>query len=118
MVIKAHGLFEGVPSGGEMSPDAIVGALGEGIVGSSISGITLLLSREFSRWILLANIVAWPIAFYAMHKWLENYAYRTSINVALFLLAGVLSLVIAALPVGYQALKAASSNPVDALRYE
>jgi len=88
------------------------------IMGSSVSGITFLLSKEFSRWVLLANIIAWPIAFYAMHKWLENFAYRTGINVALFLLAGVLSLVIAALPVGYQALKAATSNPVDALRYE
>ncbi len=88
------------------------------ILGSSASGITFLLSKEFSRWILLANIFAWPIAFYTMHKWLENFAYRTAINVVLFLLAGGLSLVIAALPVGYQALKAATSNPVDALRYE
>jgi putative ABC transport system permease protein len=88
------------------------------IMGSSVSGITFLLSKEFSRWILLANIIAWPIAFYVMHKWLENFAYRTGINVVLFLLAGGLSLVIAALPVGYQALKAATSNPVDALRYE
>jgi putative ABC transport system permease protein len=88
------------------------------IMGSSILGITFLLSKEFSRWILLANIIAWPIAFYAMHKWLENFAYRTGINVVLFLLAGGLSLVIASLPVGYQALKAATSNPIDALRYE
>ena len=88
------------------------------ILGSSVSGITFLLSKEFSRWVLLANIFAWPIAFYAMHKWLENFAYRTGINVVLFLFAGVLSLVIASLPIGYQALKAATSNPVDALRYE
>jgi ABC-type antimicrobial peptide transport system permease subunit len=88
------------------------------ILGSSVSGITFLLSKEFSRWVLLANIVAWPVAYYVMHKWLQNFAYRTDISVVLFLLAGVLSLVIAALPVGYQALKAATSNPVDALRYE
>ena len=88
------------------------------ILGSSISGITFLLSKEFSRWVLLSNIFAWPIAFYAMHKWLENFAYRTGINIVLFLLAGGLSLLIAALPVGYQALKAATSDPVDALRYE
>ena len=88
------------------------------IMGSSVSGITFLLSKEFSRWVLLANIIAWPIAFYAMHKWLENFAYRTGINIMLFLLAGGLSLVIAALPVGYHALKAATSNPIDALRYE
>jgi putative ABC transport system permease protein len=88
------------------------------ILGSSVSGIAFLLSREFSRWVLLANIVAWPIAYYAMHKWLENFAYRTGINFGLFLLAGILSMIIAALPVGYQALKAATSNPVDTLRYE
>jgi len=88
------------------------------ILGSSVSGITFLLSREFSRWVLLANIIAWPIAYYAMHKWLENFAYRTGINVGLFLLAGLLSMIIAALPVCYQALKAATSSPVDALRYE
>jgi putative ABC transport system permease protein len=88
------------------------------ILGSSVSGIMFLLSKEFSRWILLANILAWPIAFYAMHKWLENFAYRTGMTVALFLLAGLLSLIIAAIPVGYQALKAATSNPIDALRYE
>jgi ABC-type antimicrobial peptide transport system permease subunit len=88
------------------------------ILGSSVSGITLLLSKEFSRWVMLANIIAWPIAFYAMHKWLENFAYRTGINIALFLLAGGLSLIIAALPVIYQALKAATSDPIDALRYE
>jgi ABC-type antimicrobial peptide transport system permease subunit len=88
------------------------------ILGSSVSGITVMLSKEFSRWVLLANIVAWPIAFYAMHKWLENFAYRTGMDIVLFLLAGGLSLVIAALPVGYHALKAATSNPIDALRYE
>lgn len=88
------------------------------ILGSSVSGITFLLSKEFSRWVLLANIFAWPIAFYVMHKWLENFAYRTGINFMVFLLAGGLSLVIAALPIGYQTLKAATSNPVDALRYE
>ena len=88
------------------------------ILGSSVSGITFLLSKEFSRWVLLANIVAWPVAYYVMHKWLENFAYRTGISIMLFLLAGGLSLVIAALPIGYQALKAATSNPVDALRYE
>lgn len=88
------------------------------ILGSSVPGIMFLLSKEFSRWILLANILAWPIAFYAMHKWLENFAYRTGINIVLFLLAGGLSLIIAAVPVGYQAIKAAVSDPIDALRYE
>jgi len=88
------------------------------VLGASISHIVMLLSNEFSRWILLANVIAWPIGWFAMHKWLQNFAYRSSLNPLLFLLAGILSLVIAALPVGYQAIKAAVSDPIDSLRYE
>jgi ABC-type antimicrobial peptide transport system permease subunit len=88
------------------------------VLGASVSHIVLLLSREFSRWILLANLIAWPIGWYAMHKWLQNFAYRSSLNPLLFVMAGVLSLVIAALPIGYQAIKAAVADPIDSLRYE
>jgi len=88
------------------------------ILGASVSSIALLLSKEFSRWVLLANIIAWPFGWYAMHKWLENFAYRTGLNPLPFILAGVLSFVIAALPIGYQSIKAAIANPVDSLRYE
>jgi ABC-type antimicrobial peptide transport system permease subunit len=88
------------------------------ILGASVSSIVLLLSKEFSRWILLANIIAWPIGWYAMHKWLENFAYRTGLNPLQFILAGVLSFVIAALPISYQSIKAAIADPVDSLRYE
>ncbi|UCE42421.1 MAG: ABC transporter permease [Candidatus Aminicenantes bacterium] len=88
------------------------------VLGASVSQIVMLLSKEFSRWILLANLIAWPIGWYAMHKWLQNFAYRSSLNPLLFLLAGVLSLVIAALPVGYQAIKAAIADPISSLRYE
>jgi putative ABC transport system permease protein len=88
------------------------------VLGASISNIVILLSKEFSRWILLANLIAWPIGWYAMHKWLENFAYRAGLNPLLFVFAGVLSFVIAALPVCYQAVKAALADPVDSLRYE
>ena len=88
------------------------------ILGASISSIVLLLSKEFSRWILLANIIAWPIGWYAMHKWLENFAYRTGLSPFQFILAGVLSFIIAALPISYQSIKAAIADPVDSLRYE
>jgi len=88
------------------------------VLGASIFNIVMLLSKEFSRWILLANVIAWPIGWYAMHKWLQNFAYRSSLNPLLFLLAGMLSLVIAALPVSYQAIKAAIADPIDSLRYE
>lgn len=88
------------------------------ILGCSVPGIMLLLTRAFSRWVLLANLIAWPIAYYIMLKWLQNFAYRTGFSPLIFLLAGSISLVIAALPIGYQALKAAAADPVDSLRYE
>lgn len=88
------------------------------VLGASISNIVILISKEFSWWILLANIIAWPVGWYAMHKWLENFAYRAGLNPLLFIFAGVLSFVIAALPVCYQAVKAAIADPVKSLRYE
>ena len=88
------------------------------VLGASVSHIVMLLSKEFSRWILLANVIAWPIGWYAMHKWLQNFAYRSGLNPLLFLLAGMLSLLIAAIPVSYQAIKAAVADPIDSLRYE
>jgi hypothetical protein len=88
------------------------------VLGSSVSGIVLLLSRGFLRWVLLANLIAWPIGYIAMHKWLENFAFRTNMNLFVFLIAVFLSLVFAALPVIGHAVKAAVSNPIEALRYE
>lgn len=88
------------------------------VLGASFSHIAMLLSREFSRWILLANVIAWPIGWYAMHKWLQNFAYRTGLNPLLFVAAGLLSFAIAALPVGYHAIKAAMADPIESLRYE
>jgi len=88
------------------------------ILGSSISGIFLLLSKEFSKWIFLANIIAWPLAWFAMNKWLQGFSYRTGLSVTIFILSGFLSMLMAALPVSYQAFKAALANPADSLRYE
>jgi len=87
-------------------------------LGASISEIILLLSKEFTKWVLLSNIIAWPLAYLAMNRWLQNFAYRTNIGLGTFVLAGVLALMIALLTVGYQAVKAAGANPVEALRYE
>jgi putative ABC transport system permease protein len=87
-------------------------------MGASISSIILLLSKEFAKWILIANIIAWPIAYFAMNRWMQNFAYRINIGLSAFILAGLITLVIALLTVSYQAIKAARANPVDALRYE
>jgi len=77
-----------------------------------------LLAKRFSLWILAANLIAWPLAYYAMNKWLQGFAYRTGLRLDLFILAGVISLFAAALPIVYQSLKAAVADPVKALRYE
>jgi putative ABC transport system permease protein len=88
------------------------------VLGASVSGIFILLSKEFTRWVLVANVIAWPVAYYAMSRWLQNFAYRTSIGLWIFLLAAAVAFVVALLTVSYQAIKAAISNPADALRYE
>ncbi len=90
------------------------------VLGASSSGIVLLLSREFTRWVLAANLLAWPVAYWAMDRWLQGFAYRIPLlpQIGWFLLAAVLSMLIAWLTVGFQAVKAALANPIKSLRYE
>jgi len=88
------------------------------VLGASVSGITLMLSKEFSQLALLANVIAWPTAYFAVNRWLQNFAYRTGLNMWIFLVAGAGALFIALMTVSYYSLKAAVSDPVKALRYE
>lgn len=90
------------------------------VLGASSPQILMLLSREFTRWILVANLFAWPVAYFAMHSWLDGYAYRINLNTqwGFFVLAGLLALLIALLTVVFQALKAALSDPAKTLKYE
>jgi len=88
------------------------------VLGASISNIVALISKEFLILLTLSNVIAWPVAYTLMDKMLSNYAYRTSMSVWIFLLAGVLAYSIALITVGYQAFKAARTDPVNALRYE
>jgi hypothetical protein len=88
------------------------------VLGASISGIVSLISREFVMLLTLANLIAWPIAYFLMKRMLNNYAYRTSITVWIFVIAGMLAYGIALLTVSYQAFKAARTDPARALRYE
>ncbi|MHC4891716.1 MAG: ABC transporter permease, partial [Planctomycetota bacterium] len=88
------------------------------VLGASVSGIVLLLSREYVKWILLANLIAWPLAYYAMNKWLQNFAFRTGFTIWTFLIAGGAALAIALLTVSYQSLKAAFAHPAKSLRHE
>jgi putative ABC transport system permease protein len=88
------------------------------VLGASVSKIVYMLSRELMWLVLFANIIGWPIAYYAMSRWLENFAYRTNIHIGIFLLSSVLIFAISFVTLGYQAVKAARANPVDSLRYE
>ena len=88
------------------------------VLGASLSGVVVLLTKEFVRLVALANIIAWPIAYYTMNKWLQNFAYRVHLSVWIFLLSGFAALMIALLTVSYQTVKASTANPVDSLRYE
>ncbi len=88
------------------------------VLGASVSNIFVLLSREFVLLVAVSNVLAWPLAYYFMNKWLENYAYHASINLFFFVASALAALGIALLTVSYQAFKAASSDPIYSLRYE
>jgi len=88
------------------------------VLGSTISRIIVLLSQRFVIWVLIANLVAWPVAFFAMRKWLDNFAFRIDMNLWVFVLAGMLALMIALITISWQAIRAATANPVEALKYE
>jgi len=88
------------------------------VLGASVASITALLSKDFLILVIIALVIASPVAWYAMHVWLQGYTYRVDIDWKIFLLAGVLSIIIAFATVSYQAIKAAISNPVKSLRTE
>jgi len=88
------------------------------VLGASVRSLVLMLSSEFARWVALANLIAWPLAYYLMTQWLRSFAYRTGIGVLPFLFSAFVVLAVAALTVGYHALRSAVAKPVDSLRYE
>jgi putative ABC transport system permease protein len=87
-------------------------------LGATVKNITLLLSKEFTKWVIMANIIAWPISYIVMETWLQNFAFRVQIGIAVFPLTTIMALAIAILTVSYQSIRAALANPIDALRYE
>jgi putative ABC transport system permease protein len=86
--------------------------------GAKIYEVMALLNRDFVKWVVIAFIIATPLAWYAMHKWLENFAYKTELSWWIYALAGLLALGIALITVSWQSWRAATRNPVEALRYE
>jgi ABC-type antimicrobial peptide transport system permease subunit len=88
------------------------------VLGASVSGITTLLSKDFLKLVIVSILVATPVAWWAMHNWLQSYPYRVEIRWWVFFLAGLISILIALATVSYQAVKAALANPVKNLRAE
>jgi len=87
-------------------------------IGASVFNIILLQMKEFIKCVLIANIIAWPIAYYFMKRWLENFPYRSKLGLDIFIFSVTLTFVLALLTVSYQSIKAATANPADSLRYE
>ena len=88
------------------------------VMGASVESIVSLLSTQFMKLVLIATLIAWPIAWFALNRWLQDYAYRIPISPWVFLIAGITALVIALVTVSFQAIKAAITNPVKSLRTE
>ncbi|HSU29060.1 MAG TPA: FtsX-like permease family protein, partial [Chitinophagaceae bacterium] len=88
------------------------------VLGASISGIVSLLSRDFMKLVLIAAFIATPLAWYFMHQWLQDFAYRINIGWWVFAVAGSLALLIALVTVSFRAIRAAIANPVNSLRTE
>jgi len=86
--------------------------------GASVAQIVMMLSKSFLKWVLVANLIAWSLAYYLMNKFLQNFHYRINIGVGVFVVTALMTLFFALITVSYQALKAALANPVEALRYE
>ena len=88
------------------------------VLGATLSNVLFLLSEDFLKLVLLANLLAWPLAYWGIRKWLEDYAFDFQVNAWLFIVPAVVVLLIALLTVGYQTWRASRQNPVKALRYE
>jgi putative ABC transport system permease protein len=88
------------------------------ILGASVQNLVGMLSKDFLKYVLIAVLIAWPLAWFSVNKWLQDYAYRVNISWWIFLLAGLLAVFIALITISFQAIKAAIANPVKSLRTE
>ena len=88
------------------------------VLGAETAGVVWLLTRQFVKWVVLATLVAWPLGYWAMSRWLEGFAFRSRLGAEIFLLSGLAALGIATLTVSTQVVKAALANPAKSLKYE
>jgi len=87
-------------------------------LGASVFGLVVLLVREFTKWVVIANLIAWPVAFLLIHRWLQNFAFHTAIGIWPFAVSAVIALVIAIMTVSFQSIRTALTNPARILKYE
>ena len=88
------------------------------VMGSSISQIVGLLTNQFIKWVLIANVIAWPVSYYFMNAWLQNFPYKITLSIWYFLFAGFIALLIAFATISFNTIRAANRNPIESLRYE
>ena len=88
------------------------------MLGASVQNIVAMLSKDFLKRVLIATLIAWPLAWFAMNKWLQDFAYRINMSWWIFFASGILAIMIALITISFQAIKAAIANPVKSLRAE
>jgi len=88
------------------------------VLGADVPNIVVILSKEFTKWVVIANLIACPVAYFIINKLLQNFAYRIDMGYKVFGITVISSILIAIFTVSIQTIKAANSNPVDALKYE
>jgi putative ABC transport system permease protein len=88
------------------------------VLGASVQHVTYLISKEFTWLVLIANIIAWPVAWYAMNKWMEEFVYRPPVSLWIFAMAGIVAFLLALLTISFQAIRAALASPAKSLRTE
>ncbi|MCF8242590.1 MAG: ABC transporter permease [Melioribacteraceae bacterium] len=88
------------------------------VVGATVIDILIMITKDFTKWLIAANIIAYPVAYWAMSKWLESFAYKIEMSLWIFLFAGGIAFTVTILTVGFQVVKAATANPVNSLKYE
>jgi len=87
-------------------------------LGATVGDIVILLSKEFLKWVIISNVIAWPIAYLMLNKWIQEFAYHTNISWWIFIIAGCFAILVSVVTVSYQAIKAAKTLPADSLRFE
>jgi len=87
-------------------------------LGAFVGSLVLMLVMSLLKWVVAGTLIAWPLSYYSMDNWLQDFAYKTDLNFLIFLFAGIMALLVALATVSYKAIRSANANPVDSLRYE